>query len=951
MTIIQRAFPTQCNHSTTKPTSRVNRMSNLQSINALTTRPRKYRGRRFCTRLVVSFLMIMASTGAFSSAQEPVGAATQLIVPNPYGWKKIWENVESGMFSTFTMYPVQNREGMLFIQAREGRCLLTSSTAPNDWVGSCRLKALGEQEIKAALFSTPTGFRFLLQPTDIQRKQLIQKGVAKTQRHLDEKLESEWPQVERQLVTESDSTTVSIVKLEFIAATQGLVDCLREKDETYSAFFPHNGMFNAVIVVAALSEQDNLEAQIHQLDVATTDTTSKAPMFEVVNAQAPRKTEDQSSPSTGWLNALPDTVAARELLKKLRGSESAAASAANEIRRLQANGDAVETIAPHQAQLKAHLQTAFELKMQLEELQVKELQARLSRLERQIGQRKELREKIIDRRAVELLNPAVNWETTIQRNLVAVSPVAGATDHDAEHNRGPLTNPNVAILEKLQGTWVIEKANIGLETPAELSNGESEFTIKDLLITGRSGFGFVDSDVPIMLSLLDPEQGRPQFVNLYFDPNGEAMMSVGILECDGDRLRICFSHAGAPGETVYEDRRPPVFATGSKVTLVECRRKKDAAPQTTAEQQIRSEEQKLRWRSGIVEIFAEIKTETDLLQTLVGSGVLISSNGLVMSQLSAPPKNAKFFARLDDGSHLPLEIVEFPGSNLYVFQLPPNTPINHYFKLSGDLFTPLSEVYVFGKNTSSPENKLGLFTAQVAMKDRQVTRWDLVQLRLWQLVKPDNYGPMDSCPVLSAKGELLGMTLRDTGDLLLVLPVEELKKVFPKAFGEINNSSNKHRVEAPSTSVPQDSKNSAPGIEAPADGVDIESLRKSAIDSLQGTWCFDTLQSNAWPKPIGQPTDSSGRKSQQRWIIKGDLITWTSLDNEPIGVIFTIDPTKTPKQIDFTFLTGPQKGMKSVGIYEPQKGNANYLWLCMTNPGTNTFGQRKLAIPARNNNR
>ncbi|MFO1063821.1 MAG: hypothetical protein U0892_08165 [Pirellulales bacterium] len=103
-------------------------------------------------------------------------------------------------------------------------------------------------------------------------------------------------------------------------------------------------------------------------------------------------------------SAVPNTPAAKDLLKRLEAQESAAASAANEIRRLQANGDAVETIALHRAQLKAHLQTAFELKMQLEELQVKELQARLSRLERQIVRRKELREKIINRRAGELID-------------------------------------------------------------------------------------------------------------------------------------------------------------------------------------------------------------------------------------------------------------------------------------------------------------------------------------------------------------------------------------------------------------------------------------------------------------------------------------------------------------------------------------------------------------------
>lgn len=145
-------------------------------------------------------------------------------------------------------------------------------------------------------------------------------------------------------------------------------------------------------------------------------------------------------------SALPNTPAANDLLKRLEAQESSAATAANEIRRLQANGDAAETIAPHQAQLKAHLQTAFELKMQLEELQVKELQTRLSRLERQIGQRKELRDKIIERRAAELLNPDVSWENTATKTSVAVPPIAGATDRDGGRRRDPLPNPNAIRL-------------------------------------------------------------------------------------------------------------------------------------------------------------------------------------------------------------------------------------------------------------------------------------------------------------------------------------------------------------------------------------------------------------------------------------------------------------------------------------------------------------------------
>jgi uncharacterized protein (TIGR03067 family) len=69
-------------------------------------------------------------------------------------------------------------------------------------------------------------------------------------------------------------------------------------------------------------------------------------------------------------------------------------------------------------------------------------------------------------------------------------------------------------------------------------------------------------------------------------------------------------------------------------------------------------------------------------------------------------------------------------------------------------------------------------------------------------------------------------------------------------------------------------------------------------------------------------------------VVKGNQISWTDRQGNPITAEFTIDPFKSPRQIDFTFIRGPQRGLKSLGIYEPQKGNADYRWLCMTHPGS-----------------
>ncbi|MBS0206078.1 MAG: hypothetical protein JSS49_24560 [Planctomycetes bacterium] len=102
-------------------------------------------------------------------------------------------------------------------------------------------------------------------------------------------------------------------------------------------------------------------------------------------------------------------------LQQIAASESAAAAEAQLIRALKANGQAESrkgAMADHQRKLNSLLNSAFDLKLQSEELQVKELQSRLSRLDRQIGQRKLLREKIIERRTAELLEgEALKWES------------------------------------------------------------------------------------------------------------------------------------------------------------------------------------------------------------------------------------------------------------------------------------------------------------------------------------------------------------------------------------------------------------------------------------------------------------------------------------------------------------------------------------------------------------
>lgn len=105
------------------------------------------------------------------------------------------------------------------------------------------------------------------------------------------------------------------------------------------------------------------------------------------------------------------------------------------------------------------------------------------------------------------------------------------------------------------------------------------------------------------------------------------------------------------------------------------------------------------------------------------------------------------------------------------------------------------------------------------------------------------------------------------------------------------------------------------------------------LASFQGTWSWDYSQPWTWPQPIGVGTDSDGRNSEKRWMIEGNRITWVGRDGQRVYVTFTIDPFKAPRQIEFTFLNGPRRGQKSIGIYE-SKDDDDYRTLCMTDPGT-----------------
>lgn len=101
------------------------------------------------------------------------------------------------------------------------------------------------------------------------------------------------------------------------------------------------------------------------------------------------------------------------------------------------------------------------------------------------------------------------------------------------------------------------------------------------------------------------------------------------------------------------------------------------------------------------------------------------------------------------------------------------------------------------------------------------------------------------------------------------------------------------------------------------------------IAAFQGEWIFSNVMTNSWPKPIGKKDD---QVNERRWTVDKNVISWTGVDGEVVKMSFTIDPHQVPRQIDFTFLSGPHKGQTCQGVY--QDLGTSESWICLADPGS-----------------
>jgi uncharacterized protein (TIGR03067 family) len=85
------------------------------------------------------------------------------------------------------------------------------------------------------------------------------------------------------------------------------------------------------------------------------------------------------------------------------------------------------------------------------------------------------------------------------------------------------------------------------------------------------------------------------------------------------------------------------------------------------------------------------------------------------------------------------------------------------------------------------------------------------------------------------------------------------------------------------------------------------------LAAFRGEWKFDIYYSDWWPARISNPPFN---KDAWRWTVKENEIAWTGMHIDDVHLSFQLDPSKSPRQIELTFLNGPWKGTTVHGIYK-----------------------------------
>lgn len=156
--------------------------------------------------------------------------------------------------------------------------------------------------------------------------------------------------------------------------------------------------------------------------------------------------------------------------------ESRATGHAEILRKLKADnrdGQHNAKIAEHERQLHGELNLAFGFKLEFEEHQIKELRSRLTQLEQQVAQRRQLREEIIAQRRNELLNAqSLEWD---------------ALESETQKPYEIPVSPEISTLRKYTQVAFREPRGLHVEI------GQGRFEPIDIVLPARFNFERQDS--------------------------------------------------------------------------------------------------------------------------------------------------------------------------------------------------------------------------------------------------------------------------------------------------------------------------------------------------------------------------------------------------------------------------------------------------------------------------
>jgi uncharacterized protein (TIGR03067 family) len=107
-----------------------------------------------------------------------------------------------------------------------------------------------------------------------------------------------------------------------------------------------------------------------------------------------------------------------------------------------------------------------------------------------------------------------------------------------------------------------------------------------------------------------------------------------------------------------------------------------------------------------------------------------------------------------------------------------------------------------------------------------------------------------------------------------------------------------------------------------ARAADAEAVKKD-LAKMQGEWSMVSGSAD------GQSMPDEMLKEMKR-VCKGNEATTTMNGEIYLKAKFTIDPSKSPKTIDYQMLEGPTKGKKQLGIYEIE---GDTFKACFSKPG------------------